>query len=418
MPGRAAASPAAVAVVAVVAVLATGCSSSVPRASTATTATTGGTVAAPATSATTGPSSPTSGPATTKAPASPRTTTGARGVYGGGSPQLSSRLSSLTARVYVPNGGSGTVTVIDARSRRVVATYPSRGALPQHVVPSYDLTRLWVLNNLGDSLLQVDPGTGRPLREIPVDDPYNLYYTPDGSSAIVVAEAQRRLDFRDPSTMARRASMALPCAGGNHMDYAGDFRYALLTCEFAGRIVKLDLVRRQVLGTLVLGNGNTMPQDIRVAPDGTTFYAADMRSGGVWVIDGDALAVRRFIPTGEGAHGLYPSRDARRLFVTNRGQSDQRGLRRQPASVSVLDFRTGAVLARWPIPGGGSPDMGGLSVDGSELWLSGRYDSEVYVLSTTTGALLARIPVGSGPHGLAYWPQPGALSLGHTGNMR
>ena len=29
-----------------------------------------------------------------------------------------------------------------------------------------------------------------------------------------------------------------------------------------------------------------------------------------------------------------------------------------------------------------------------------------------------RIPVGSGPHGLAVYPQPGRYSLGHTGVFR
>ena len=72
----------------------------------------------------------------------------------------------------------------------------------------------------------------------------------------------------------------------------------------------------------------------------------------------------------------------------------------------------------WKIPGGGSPDMGGVTLDGSRLWLSGRSDGQVYVLDTGTGRLLHRIKVGEGPHGLCVWPQPGRFSLGHTGNMR
>jgi len=61
---------------------------------------------------------------------------------------------------------------------------------------------------------------------------------------------------------------------------------------------------------------------------------------------------------------------------------------------------------------------GGVSVDGRELWLSGRYDSVVYVLDTTTGRVTHKIAVDAGPHGLLVWPQPGRFSLGHTGNMR
>ena len=118
--------------------------------------------------------------------------------------------------------------------------------------------------------------------------------------------------------------------------------------------------------------------------------------------------VTGFLPTGRGTHGLYPSRDARFLYATNRGEG----------SVSVIDFATQKVVHKWTIPGGGSPDMGGVSADGNVLWLSGRYHSEVYAIDTATGKLLARTKVGKEPHGLCVWPQPGRYSLGHTGLMR
>jgi YVTN family beta-propeller protein len=151
-----------------------------------------------------------------------------------------------------------------------------------------------------------------------------------------------------------------------------------------------------------------MPQDVRLTPDGTRFLVADMLRNGIWVISSRTQRVERFIPTGKGAHGIYPDRQGRRIFVSNR----------DAGSVSVLDASSLAITATWTIPGGGSPDMGGVSVDGSRLWLSGRYNSEVYVLDTTTGALVRRIRVDAGPHGLLVWPQPGSYSLGHTGNMR
>jgi YVTN family beta-propeller protein len=153
---------------------------------------------------------------------------------------------------------------------------------------------------------------------------------------------------------------------------------------------------------------SAMPQDVRLTPDGRYFLAADMLRNGVWVVDATTLKVARFIPTAMGAHGIYPSRDASRLFVSNR----------DAGSVTVLDAATLKKVALWRIPGGGSPDMGGVSADGRELWLSGRYDAEVYVIDTTTGKVTHKIPVDSGPHGMAVWPQPGRYSLGHTGNMR
>lgn len=334
--------------------------------------------------------------------------------------KLSPAVAGALPRVYVPNRQSNDVYVIDPATSKVVSRFRV-GVHPQHIVPSWDLKTLWVTNNAegrtDGSLTPVDPLTGKPGKSIPVDDPYNMYFTPDGRSAIIVAEALKRLDFRDPETMALQGSLDVPeCPGINHADFSIDGRFAIFTCEYQGKLAKVDLVERKVLGYLVLSRGG-MPQDIRISPDGKVFFVADMRADGVFAVDGDRFAEVGFIKTGPGAHGLYPSRDGTRLYVANRGSGHVHGPPRGKGSVSVIDFATRAVVATWPIPGGGSPDMGNVSADGKVLWLSGRFDDVVYAIDTTTGEVKS-IPVGKEPHGLTVWPQPGRYSLGHTGNLR
>jgi YVTN family beta-propeller protein len=340
--------------------------------------------------------------------AAPRRSTAAANVYVHDGPnELTGAARVARPLVYVPNSGSDTVDVIDPRSYRVVRQF-AVGGLPQHVVPSWDLRTLYVTNDTGNSLTAIDPRTGRPGRSIRVDDPYNMYFTPDGRDAIVVAERLHRLDFRDPHSFALRRSLAVPCRGVDHMDFSANGRYALASCEFSGQMVAVDVRGRRVVRTVDLPDGASgMPQDVKLSPDGRVYYVADMHANGVWEIDAHSYRVLRFQPTGAGAHGLYPSRDARYLYVSNR----------EAGTVSVLSFRTRKVVATWRIPAS-TPDMGGVSADGKVLWLSGRYRSEVYAISTRTGKLIARIPVGSGPHGLCVWPQPGRYSLGHTGILR
>lgn len=337
-----------------------------------------------------------------------------------GPDKLGAVAAGALPRVYVPNRQSNDVYVIDPATLKVVDRFRV-GINPQHVVPSYDLKTLWVTNNAegrtDGSLTPLDPVTGKPGRAIAVDDPYNMYFTPDGRSAIVVAEALKRLDFRDPQTMALQSSLAVPqCAGINHADFSIDGRVAIFTCEFQGSLAKIDMANRKVLGYLKLSRGG-MPQDIRVSPDGKVFFVADMRADGIFVIDGETFTEVGFIKTGKGTHGLYPSRDGTKLYVANRGSNHVHGPARGKGSVSVVDFATRRVEANWPVPGGGSPDMGNVSADGKKLWLSGRYDDVVYVFDTATGEV-QRIKVGKEPHGLTVWPQPGRYSLGHTGNMR
>ena len=336
--------------------------------------------------------------------------------------KLSPALANVPTRVYVPNVKSHEVHVIDPATFTVIDRYKV-GKNPQHVVPSWDLTTLWVTNNAegrtDGTLTPIDPITGKPGPDVAVDDPYNMYFTPDGKSAVVVAEAMKRLDFRDPKTLALQGSVSAPrCGGINHGDYAIDGRYLIMTCEYASRLVKIDWRARKVLGYLTLPDGG-IPQDVRVSPDGAIFYVADLKAGGVHLVDGDAFKHVGFIKTGVGTHGLYPSRDGTKLYVTNRGFSQIGG---KPGvgkgSVSVVDFSTRQVVATWTLPRAGSPDMGNLSVDGKHLWLSGRYDRVVYVIDTSTGEVIKTIPVGHDPHGLTVWPQPGRYSLGHTGNMR
>jgi DNA-binding beta-propeller fold protein YncE len=304
---------------------------------------------------------------------------------------------------------SDTVDVISQRTFKVVASYPV-GALPQHVTPSYDLRTLYADNDEGNSLTPIDPRTGRPRgRAIPVADPYNLYFTPDGRYAIVVAEAMQRLDFRDAHTMRLHRSLHVPqCSGVDHLDFSADGRYLYASCEFSGRMIELDVRREKLMRALTLASSGAAPQDVKLAPDGRLLFVADQAGGGLWEIDPYRFKVIGFLHTGAGAHGLYPSRDARLLYVSNRAEG----------TISVIDFATRRPVAKWTIPRPASPDMGGVSVDGSTLWLSGRYNSEVYAIDTRSGRLRARIPVGQGPHGLCVWPQPGRYSLGHTGNMR
>ncbi len=320
--------------------------------------------------------------------------------------KLSPVVRNDPARVYVPNSKSNTVDVIDQRTYKIVDHFAT-GELPQHVTPAWDLKRLWVTNDLGNSLTPIDPSTGRHGKPVSVEDPYNLYFSPDGRYGIVVAEQRRRLDFRDAQSMHLHHALHVPCPGVDHMDFTADGRFLVASCEFGGSLVVVDVNRERVTGGITLRAGG-MPQDVKLSPDGRVFYVADMASNGVWLVDAHRFRKIGFVPTGSGAHGLYASRDSRVLYVSNRGEG----------SVSVISFRKRKPVAKWRLPGGGSPDMGGVSANGRVLWLAGRYDSEVYAIDTRSGRLLKRIKVGNGPHGLCVYPQPGRYSLGHTGVFR
>ena len=308
-------------------------------------------------------------------------------------------VADLPARVYVPNELANTVSVIDPVTFKVIDTIKV-GSHPQHVAPDWDLGRLYV-NDSG--LTEIDTRTGKVVRTIKVDMPYNLYFTPDGTTAIVVAEDLKRLDFFDRTTWQKTGTLAIPWAGVDHLDFSADGSYLLTTTEYTGKVVKVDLRSRTIAGTLDVGG---LPIDVRLAPDGRTFYVTNQGRHGVSLIDGETLREVGFITTGRGAHGLAISRDATQLYVSNR----------LAGTISVIDFATRRVVANWVI--GGSPDMLQVSTDGRQLWTGNRYASTTVVIDTQTGKVLANIPVGRAPHGLTFFPQPGQISLGHNGVYR
>jgi YVTN family beta-propeller protein len=323
---------------------------------------------------------------------------------------LSNVVKDMPQLVYVPNFQSATVSVIDPKTYKVIKTIKTKAGA-QHVVPSWDLKTLWVNDNKGNYLTPIDPMTATAKPDIYVHDPYNLYFTPNGKYAIVMQEADKKIVFRDPHTMEIKKSVTVPCAGVNHADWTADGNQFVATCEFSGSILLMDTAKMKLIKVARLpgmGSMSPMPQDIKISPDGKTFYIADMASNGVWIMASNHFGKFTFLETGKGAHGLYVTRDARTLLITNR----------EEGSISVLRFSDNKLIAKWKIPGGGSPDMGNISTDGNFFWVSGRYDNEVYVFNIPLGKYVTRIKVGTEPHGLTYWPQPGRYSLGHTGIMR
>jgi len=340
---------------------------------------------------------------TTLAPTTTTTTPSPRNLYAGTlGPALTPGVADVPVRVYVPNSGAGTVSVIDPATFTVIDKFPV-GKVPHHVTPSWDLSRLYVNNTEGNSITVVDPRSGTPLETFPVTDPYNLYFTPDGTKAIVVAERFQRLDFYDPTSWQLLASVPIPWAGVDHGDFTADGRWFLASTEFSGQLVKIDTQAMAVAAHVTLGG---LPIDVRVAPDGSVAYVTNQGRHGVSVVDPESMTEIGFLATGKGAHGLTVSRDSRSLYVSNR----------LDGSITVIDLASRAVSATWKV--GGSPDMMQVTADGSQLWVSNRYQGSVSVIDTASGAVLHTIATGTGAHGLSLFPQPGNHSIGHNGVYR
>jgi DNA-binding beta-propeller fold protein YncE len=328
-------------------------------------------------------------------------------VYAAAGPgMISPAARGLPARLYVPNvkGATGIVDVIDQRTLKRVGQLKI-GKGPQWIVPSWDLRTLWAADPGLQAAAPLSPRAVKRGRGIGVTDPAGMYFTPYGASALVLAAGLGRIDVRDPRTMHLLGSVELPCHGAARADFTADGKALVASCTPSGWLVRVDPATRTVTGTLQLPAGSK-PGDLRLSPDGRTFYVADAARGGVWLVDADGLQRRGFVATGAGARGLVVSRDSRRLLVLGDG------------AITVVDFGTGRVVSRWPLPSGGPPVLGGLTADGAALWLSDSGTGWLYELSTRTGKVLHKVKVGGHPHAVCVYPQPGRHSLGGPGLYR
>jgi YVTN family beta-propeller protein len=318
------------------------------------------------------------------------------------SPQLSAAVADVPLRAYVPNSDAGTVSVIDPSTMKVIDKF-NVGTRPHHVTPSWDLSKLYVNNTESNSLTVIDPRSGKPTGTIPITDPYNLYFTPDGTKAIVVAERFQRLDFYDANSWNFLKSVSIPWPGVDHADFSADGRYLFASTEFSGEVVKVDTETMTYVSKADVGG---LPIDVKLSPDGTVLYVANQGRNGVSIVDVDSMTEIGFLKTGVGAHGLNISRDAATLYVSNRMEG----------SVSIIDFATRTVRDTWKV--GGSPDMIQVSADGSQLWVSNRFQGSVSVIDTANGKVTNTIATGAGAHGVSLFPQPGRYNVGHNGVYR
>ncbi len=328
-------------------------------------------------------------------PRQPSRTQGSRCVRGPGpSGRLRTGAAGTCASVvYVPNSQRGTVDVIDPPNVSDSRAPSTSASFPQHVVPSWDLRTLYVTNDLGNKPDRDRSRSGRRGRTIPVEDPYNMYFTPAAATQSSFAGTPRAPGFRDAHTFHLHHSLPVPCRGRRPRRLFADGAYLLASCEFSASSSRSTSPTNAPCSTRSSFQGAARPRTSS-SPLTAGVLRRRLLDGGVWEIDGDGLRVLWVHCTGAGAHGLYVSRDEP---VPLRDEPERR--------VDLRDQLPRRPCRRCLEDPGAAPRHGQRLGRRKVLWLSGRYNAEVYAISTVDGRLIARSRVGRGPHGLCVWPQ-------------
>lgn len=281
----------------------------------------------------------------------------------------------------MPDELGAAVDVINATTLNVVSTLRV-GRYPHHVTPSWNMRRLYVNDMESDRLDVINPFTRRRSGTVATPARYNLYFTPDGSKAIVIAEPLNRIDFyrRSDWTLLRRLS--IPSAGVDHGDFTADGNKLVVGTEFDGWLFKINVRTMRITDRLYVGG---KPSTSSCPPMAPSSNVANQGRGGASIVEARTLREIRFLRTGSGAHGMAVRRDGKGLYVSNR----------RAGTISVIDFATRSVVATWNV--GGSPDMLSVSIDGGQLWASNRWHRNVSVINTANGHVIRRIAPATRP---------------------
>ncbi|WP_323010604.1 DUF305 domain-containing protein [Paracoccus sp. (in: a-proteobacteria)] len=264
--------------------------------------------------------------------------------------------------------------------------------------------------NEGDnSISAFDLGTGAvDTVSIPVA-PHNVDLTPDGKMLLAVGDPATEGDHRsdghghgaegaaegllvilDPQNFAApKATVAV----GSHPAHVVADRLGRAYVSLAGgdEIAVVDLARAEVIGRIATGD---YPHGLRLSPDETELYVANVEDGSVSLIDTQALSEVARIPVGTAPVqvGFTPSGD--QVYVSLRDEN----------RVAIIDTSTREVTNRIEV--GPNPIQMFTTPDGAYVYVANQgTDAEpnntVSVIDTATGQVVKTLTTGGGAHGVS-----------------
>ena len=283
----------------------------------------------------------------------------------------------------IANSLSNTLTLGDGDTVEPFGTLPV-GHEPHKFRQSLDGRTVYSCNTTGNELIEIDLSTLRPIRHIPMLDPYNVGFTKDGRHLYKLAYRYAFVEIHDARTFhpIRRLETG---RHPSHFWFSPDGRWFVNSNQHAHTVTVIDTERMAVAHRLPV---DPLPAGVEISADGRYMFVASGGAGTISVFATDEWKLVRKLPSGADAHEMVATRDGRVIFVTNRREN----------TVSAFEVETQRVVAKFPAPGG--PDMPMLSPDGSQLWVSGRYGDTATVVDARTFRRLRTFRTQRSPHGV------------------
>jgi YVTN family beta-propeller protein len=260
--------------------------------------------------------------------------------------------------VWVVNGGSGTLSVIDAERQQLLGTVGLGGArYPHHINMSPD--RAWlVVSAPGMDLSQGHAHHGA------------------GKGSLLLLEA---------TTGALRTSRELEVGAHNGAFSPDGSEVWAAQMDHSGKVLVLDARTLRTRATLPAGD---TPGEVTFAPNGRYAFVANGGSHDMTIIEVASKSVVRTLPVGRGPVGAWPGGDGF-MYVDN--EADK--------SLTAIDASSLEVVRTYAL--GFTPAMVATAPNG-ELWVADADNGRVVIFAAGSTQQAGEVATGAGAHGVAF----------------
>lgn len=233
-----------------------------------------------------------------------------------GSPQfLTFAPDGRTLYITVSNdqGTIHAIDVLDTASNDVIATVPQPG-MPLRVAVTPDGRRLFVANHKLPAVSVIDAATNTVIGQVNVAaNPHSVTFSPDGRRAYIASHESNLVSVVDTATLHVLAT--IPVGISPHSIAANPHLPLVANVNFnADSISEISTTTDKVSATIPVGKN---PQDIVWAPDGRFAYVVNNGSNTVSVIDPTINRVTKTIPTGAGPTSITVQPNGSQAYVSN-----------------------------------------------------------------------------------------------------
>jgi YVTN family beta-propeller protein len=293
---------------------------------------------------------------------------------------------------YIPNEGSGTLTVIDTGTDQAapISPIPKQGTIGTKLRGvALDLTgkTLFVVDAVRNVVLAIDTASGTLKKTFPnIVSAEGIQRSPDGKMVTACAEKSNEAVFIDVASLTEAFRVRIQGQNPEHCVYSPDGKWLLTSNEESQSIDVIDVALRKSVATIKTAGA---PRGLAFLPDGSAVYVADETSGNVDVVASASWSITKSIPIGLRPAGIIVRGDGARVYATAGGDG----------TLAVIDPKTNAVVAKVAV--GKRPWNMALTANGAKLYVANGRSNSVSVIDTANNALLRTLEVGALPWGVA-----------------